>query len=177
MQWLNDSLASMWGGDGTSASATQNAAAPAPDEAQQPLQEAGMLTKVPLAAGYMTPLTTFLCEVCVPHNTEAHCVARLTSTDRAIIPGRYTIRQGCCAQSSICLRRANCCGSLTKAHGSSTIQVRADDRFLALSVLARMHGTARDTMLMAYLMQRSGGASRKHMMPRRCAAVRLKVQI
>lgn len=54
MQWLNDSLASMWGGGGTSAFATQNAAAPAPDEAQQPLQEAGMLTKVPLAAGYMT---------------------------------------------------------------------------------------------------------------------------
>ena len=54
MQWLNDSLASMWGGGDTSAPATQNAAAPAPDKAQQPLQEAGMLTKVPLAAGYMT---------------------------------------------------------------------------------------------------------------------------
>ena len=54
MQWLSDSVASMWGGGGTAASATQNDAAPAPDEAQQPLQEAGMLTKVPLPPGYMT---------------------------------------------------------------------------------------------------------------------------
>lgn len=53
MQWLSDSVASMWGGGGT-ASAPQNAAAPAAEAAQQPLQEAGMLTKVLPGRGAIT---------------------------------------------------------------------------------------------------------------------------
>ena len=65
MQWLSDSVASMWGGGGSSDTVTQNAAAPAPEASQQPLQEAGMLTKVALCGRLRNVWLTSIGSVCI----------------------------------------------------------------------------------------------------------------
>lgn len=54
LQWLTDSVASMWGGEGE-ASASQNAAASASIPDEQNLQESGMLTKVLHAWRHIAP--------------------------------------------------------------------------------------------------------------------------